>query len=324
MRDAAPTLERCLASLAAQTLREHEVVAVDDGSSDGSAGILAAWAARDARLHVWTTARRGLVPALATAVGAARADVLARMDADDVCVPERLELQWRRLREGPRVDVLGCRVRLQREDAAATAGMLAYVEWQNGLLAHEDIVRDLLVESPLVHPSVAVPASVLRTLGGYRDFEGPEDYDLWLRAERAGMRFGKLPEVLLEWWDSPARLTRTSGRYAEDRFFDLKVEALLMRYLTPARPVVIWGAGPIGKRWARVLQSRGMTLRAFIDVDPRKIGQRVHGAPVVEVNAAMGLGPALHLAAVGSARGRNDIREAAARLGLADETVAVA
>src|SRR5207245_1736055 len=92
-----------------------------------------------------------------------------------------------------RCAILGCGV----EAVDAAGGMRDYVAWLNGLLTHEDIVRDLLVESPLAHPSVMMRAEVLRDLHGYRAFDGPEDYDLWLRAHAGGWRFGKRAEVLL-------------------------------------------------------------------------------------------------------------------------------
>lgn len=325
VRDAARTLDRCLTSLAGQTLREHEIVAVDDGSTDESAAVLEAWTGRHPRLRVIRTPPRGLVAALNLAATAAHGEIVARMDADDACAPERLEKQWRRLRDAPTVHVLGTRVRWRAAtEEPAAAGMRAYVDWQNSLLDHESIVRDLFVESPLVHPSVAMPAAVLRELGGYRDFDGPEDYDLWLRAEAAGMRFAKLPETLLDWWDTTRRLTRVSPRYAAERFFDLKVETLERRHA--GRAVVIWGAGPIGKAWSRALRGRGHLLRAFVEVHPRKLGGRLHGVPVVEVAAAASLGPALHLAAVGQPGARARIRAAAAALGLrdGDDLVAVA
>jgi glycosyltransferase involved in cell wall biosynthesis len=318
VRDAAPTLERCLTSLAAQTLRAHEVVAVEDGSTDGSGDVLEAWAARDPRLTVRRTPARGLVSALNTAAQAARGNLLARMDADDVCHPERLARQCSRFRAAGDVHVLGTCVELRRADGPITDGLLGYVAWQNGLLTHDDIVRDLWVESPLAHPSVMMPAAVLRDLGGYRDFDGPEDYDLWLRAERAGLRFAKLGDALLEWWDSPGRLTRTGPRYADDRFFALKLDSLESRHLGGGRAVVIWGSGPIGKRWSRALRARGHEVSAFVEVSPRKVGTHLHGAPVVNVAEAARFADALHLAAVGQRGRRPAIRAAAAALGLED------
>jgi glycosyltransferase involved in cell wall biosynthesis len=312
VRDAQATLPACLDSLRAQTLGDFEIVAVDDGSRDGSPALLAAAAAADPRLRV-VAAGGGLVAALNTAARAARGDLLARMDADDIARPERLARQAAALDASPSTDVLGCRVALM-DAAFDNAGMRAYVAWSNTLLTHEDIAADMLVESPLAHPSVMMRAAVLRALGGYRAFDGPEDYDLWLRALHAGRRFGKLADVLLDWRDTPGRLSRTDRRYLPERFLALKLEAFLRA--APRGDVVVWGAGPIGKSWARALAGRGPVVRAFVEVDPRKIGETIHAAPVVSVAAAAGYRDALHLAAVGNPDARRRIRAAATALGI--------
>jgi hypothetical protein len=326
VRDAGDTLSACLDSLAAQTLTAHEVIAVDDGSSDGSGERLLARAALDPRLRIFHTPARGIAPALNLALAVARAPVVARMDADDVAQPRRLAAQLARLRSDPRIDVVGCRVSAGTPADTAGAGMRAYVEWVNRLLDHDAMARDRFVESPIVHPSVSMRAETLRGLGGYRDFDGPEDYELWLRAFAAGLRFEKLAETLLLWRDGPARLTRSDPRYAPARFMSVKLEALARGPLGSGRPVVIWGAGRIGKAWSRALAGRGHPLAAFVEVDPRKLGGRIHGAPVVPVGAAGSLRGPLHLAAVGQPGARERIRGAAARLGLADgiDLVAVA
>lgn len=321
VRDAGALLAGSLDSLAAQTLGEHEVVAVDDGSSDGSGARLGERAARDPRLRVLRTQPRGIVAALNLALAQARAPVVARMDADDVAHPERLRLQLERLERDEALGVLGSRVTaIGAPGAAPGEGMRAYVDWVNSLLDHEAMARDRFVEAPLVHPSVAMRTDVLRRLGGYRDFDGPEDYDLWLRAFDAGLNFGKLDEPLLEWRDTPGRLTRRDPRYAPEAFVRLKVAALARGPLA-GRAAVVWGAGPVGKSFARALVAAGQRVAAFVEVDPRKLGRCVHGAPVVGVAEARGAGAArhaLHLAAVGQKGARELIRAEAARLGLED------
>jgi len=314
VRDAALFLEESLLSLRAQTLADHEIVAIDDGSTDESPALLQKFAAGDPRITVLR--RTGdLVAALNAGLRAARAPLIARMDADDVAHAERLERQARRLDEDARVDLVGCRVVV---DPSAGAGMRAYVEWSNGLLDHDQIVRDLFVESPLVHPTLMMRASALRALGGWRAFDGPEDYDLWLRAHAAGLRFGKLGEPLLLWRDRPGRLTRVDPRYAAARFLALKIEHIERTHLGPGRDAVIWGAGKIGKSWARALRARGRSVAGFVEVDPAKIGQRIQGAPVVAVAGAGRFEGALHLAAVGQPGARARIRAEAARLGIRD------
>jgi glycosyltransferase involved in cell wall biosynthesis len=323
VKDAEGTLPECLASLGAQSLADHEVVAVDDGSTDGSRAQLERAAALDPRIRLVKPAGRGLVSALNTALSAARAPLVARMDADDVALPDRLRHQAARLTADPVVDILGAQVEVL--GGTRNEGMRAYVLWSNALLDDAGMRRDLLVESPLVHPSVMMRTVALFGLGGYRDYDGPEDYDLWLRAAAAGLRFSKLPEVLLQWRDSESRLTRRDPRYASERFFARKLQALLEGPLIAGGPVVVWGAGVIGKAWARALLARGVALRAFVEVDPRKLGQRIHGAPVLGVAEASEIGPALHLAAVGQPGARARIREEARRRGIADDAlVAVA
>jgi glycosyltransferase involved in cell wall biosynthesis len=322
VRDAAATLPACLESLRAQTFPDFEVLAVDDGSRDASRALLEAAARADPRLRVLETGGRGLVAALAAAAAAARGDLLARMDADDAAHPDRLRLQARRLDDDPGVDVLGCLVELVDGGDFQNQGMRAYVEWSNTLVGHDAIAGDILVESPLAHPSVMMRAGVYRGLGGYRAFDGPEDYDLWLRAWRTGRRFAKVPEVLLRWRDGPTRLSRTDPRYAAERFFDLKLHALLDA-TEAGDAFVVWGGGPIGKGWARALLARGRVVRAFVDVDPRRIGRTIHGAPVLASAEAARHRGAIHLAAVGSADARGRIREEAAALAI-ERVIAVA
>jgi len=316
VKDAEGTLPECLASLRAQTLAEHEVVAVDDGSTDGSRALLERAAEEDPRVRVLRSTGRGLVSALNAGAAAARAPLVARMDADDVALKDRLRRQATRLEADEKLDVLGTQVEVL--GGARNDGMRAYVLWSNALQDDAAMRRDLLVESPLVHPSAMMRTAALLGLGGYRDYDGPEDYDLWLRAAAAGFRFSKLPEVLLQWRDSERRLTRRDPRYAPARFFARKLQALLEGPLAAGGPVVVWGAGEIGKAWARALRARGVLLCAFVEVDPRKLGQRIHGAPVLGVDEAKALGPALHLAAVGQPGARERIREEARRLWIAE------
>jgi hypothetical protein len=108
--NAEATLEEALASLAAQTHPDFEIVVVDDGSTDASPEILAAWAGRDGRFRVIRMEHGGIVAALQAGLAACRGDLVARMDADDRCTPDRLVKQARFLRATPDVDVAGCLV----------------------------------------------------------------------------------------------------------------------------------------------------------------------------------------------------------------------
>ena len=168
--------------------------------------------------------------------------------------------------------MLGCRVALVSPPAVPpSGGMQAYVEWLNGLLDHESMAATASSSRRSSTPRVVMRRETLAALGGWRDIDGPEDYDLWLRAFDAGHRFAKLPEVLLRWRDRPERLTRTDPRYAPERFLALKLAALGRGPLATEPPGSWSGApGPVGKAWARALRAAGHRVEAFVEVDPRQ------------------------------------------------------
>lgn len=309
-------LPAALASLSRQTLTDWELVAVDDGSSDATAAILAAAAAGDARVRVLRQPAHGLVAALNSGLAACRAPLVARMDGDDICHPQRLQRQAAFLADHPAVTLVACGVR-QVPRPTVTDGMLAYERWQNSLLDHDAIGRDLFVESPFVHPSVTFRRDAVLALGGYRESGWAEDYDLWLRLAQAGARFARLAEVLFYWRDRPQRQTRTAPAYALAAFRACKVHHLRAGYLAGVATVTLWGAGIEGKAWRRALQAAGIGVRRWIEVDPRKLGQTIHGAPVVGIDAlAPGDGPIL--VTVGARGARAQVREHAARSSLVE------
>jgi hypothetical protein len=170
--------------------------------------------------------------------------------------------------------------------------------------------RDLFVECPIPHPTLMVRADAMEVAGGYRDLGWPEDYDLIFRLWEGGGRFAKVPETLLRWRESAGRLSRTHGAYTEESFRKCKVHFLLRFHLCRGRGVVVWGAGPVGKAFARELLRQGGTLVAFVDLDPRKVGQSVHGVPVIPPEDVERFRGSFCVAAVGQEGARQEIREA--------------
>ncbi|HHC71977.1 MAG TPA: glycosyltransferase [Thiotrichales bacterium] len=279
--DAAENLRWCLDSIALQTLDRFEVVAVDDGSRDDSAAVVQEYMAYDGRFRLLQPGRVGLVEALNVGLAACRAPLVARMDADDRMAPRRLEFQHRWMREHPAHALVATQVELFPERSAG-GGHLEYVRWQNRLLEPHQISAAIYVESPFAHPSVMYRRHLVIGMGGYRSGDFPEDYDLWLRMHHAGMVMAKLPRTLLYWRDSRTRLSRTDPRYGRERFDRLRAAALAKSGELPTdRPLVIWGAGRRTRRRARHLLEKGYRLRAWVDIDPRKIGNIVEGVPVV-------------------------------------------
>ena len=299
-----------LQSLSRQTFSDFEVIVVDDGSTDGTRDVLLSKAREDERIRVFTREPAGIVPALEFARSKAKGLYLARMDADDGAFSERFQRQMELMTSDRRIALCGTGiVYFPREQLRE--GALRYEKWINGIATNDDLMRGLFVECPVPHPTFLLRSDVLELVGGYRDAGWPEDYDLILRLWEGGARLGKVPEVLLRWREGTERLSRTRPTYSPEAFRRCKVHFLLRTHLRRGRGVVVWGAGPVGKAFARELKVQGGRLLAFVDLDPRKIGQEIHGAPVLDpagfANLLYEADPYV-LAAVGSPGARDEIR----------------
>ncbi|MCF7984375.1 MAG: glycosyltransferase [Thiohalocapsa sp.] len=281
-RDAADTLPGCIGSIQAQTLTDFELLCIDDGSTDGGSAAVARLAASDARIRLLASPGKGLVDALNFGLDAARAPLVARMDADDLMHPRRLAPQAAAMQASPDISVLATRVRAFPEQAL-TDGFRAYIDWQNACVAPQAIADDLYLESPLAHPSVMLRGERIRNLGGYRRGPFPEDYELWLRLMRRGHVIAKLPQPLLLWRDHPRRLSRNHACYTREAFDRLRAGYLARdeRVRAARGRLVIWGAGRRTRQRVRHLLDWGYRPAAWIDIDPRKVGNRLDGVPVV-------------------------------------------
>lgn len=309
--NAAATLDEAMESLVSQSLVDFEIVVVDDGSQDATAASLAQWAARDPRLRVITIPHQGIVPALNAGLQASQGVYIARMDADDLCHPERLERQARYLDEHPQTGLVGCLVEGFPAEHVRD-GFRRYLDWLNNLLTDEQIRREIFIESSLPHPSVMFRREVVCAAGGYQEHGWAEDYDLWLRLYLRGVGFAKVPEILLYWRERADRLTRTDERYSQANFMRLRAHYLARGPLLGCDAVMIWGAGMLGRRLGRFLEAEGVPPSAFVDIDPALIGRRRRNAPVLSIDMVPGWFHSFErpvvLAAVGQRGARQLIR----------------
>lgn len=302
-----------------------EVVVVDDGSTDGTLELLEKLAHTDPRVRLISTARQGQVAAAVTGQAQCRGDFIARMDADDIAHPDRVADQLALFARDPRLGVVGSQVRyFPRKQLRA--GLLHYENWLNSLLdekdsvesTHAGIIRELFVECPLANPTLIFNREAFEEVGGYRDFRGlPEDYDLVFRFAESGWRLGGVPRVLHLWRDHQERVSRTDARYSEESFRKLKLHYLKkLRLEDGSRPVSICGAGPVGKAWLKAFLTEGIQVRYLVEVNPRKIGKKIHGVPVVRAEDLPAPGQTgLILGAVGQKGARENVRASLDPLG---------
>jgi glycosyltransferase involved in cell wall biosynthesis len=315
--DANAYLDECMASLGRQTLEDFEVVAVNDGSTDGSAEALDEWAAHDPRVRVVHREHEGLVASLNAGLELCRAPFVARMDADDVSHPRRFELQVAEMEDLPWVGAVSCLVRHFPWHGVGE-GYRIYEGWLNSLSTPEAIGRERFVESPVAHPSVLVRREAFDLVGGYHDTEWAEDYDLWLRLLEARVSFSKVDRYLYFWREHAERLTRVDGRYSVENFLRCKAKYLLSGPLADCQRVVVWGAGQTGRRLSKHLLRGGAPIEAFVDIDPEKIGGTLRERPIFDpddLSMLMGSDTVI-LAAVGSRGARELIRGRLSAIGL--------
>lgn len=315
------TVAETLQSLCGQTHPDFEILAVDDGSSDNTLAILQSHAQRDSRIKVLALPHQGIIPAMNAGLQACRGEYVARMDADDIALPERLSKQATYLDQHKEVTLVSSLVRGFPADSLQE-GFRIYIDWLNSLRTDEDMHREIFIESPLAHPSVMYRREFVMGLGGYQEKGWAEDYDLWLRMTLAGAHFAKLPEVLLEWREHPHRLTRTDSRYSLENFLRAKAHYLMQGPLKDRDAVIIWGAGMNGRRLSKHLLRLSCPLIAFLDIDVNKTGKTRHGISIHTLEDLPGIWrsysrPVL-LSAVGSRGKRSLIRDHLTETGLTE------
>lgn len=192
-----PYLAEAIESVLAQTFADFEFLILDDGSQDGSRDTILRFAAQDSRIRPILRENRGLIASLNQLIAEAKAPLIARMDADDICRPQRFERQVAFLADHPDHGVVGSWSEdideqsrsIQRDGSAPDQPT-----------SHEAFVASIENDGPLLcHPAVMYRAEVVRAVGGYHAaYRHCEDLDLWLRlATRT--RICSLPERLLRY-----------------------------------------------------------------------------------------------------------------------------
>ena len=188
VRDGAPWVAGSIESILGQTLGDLELIVVDDGSTDDTPMLLAR--VGDPRLVVERQAPAGLTRALGRALARARGALVARLDADDVARPDRLERQHAFLAAHPEVGLLGSAARVV-DEAGREVGRIRPPEDDATLR------RALIRRNPFVHSSIMARRALITQAGGYDpDFPVAQDYDLWLRLAPL-TRMANLPEALV-------------------------------------------------------------------------------------------------------------------------------
>jgi glycosyltransferase involved in cell wall biosynthesis len=226
-------LTEAVQSVLVQTLADFELIAIDDGSTDGSATILERMAETDSRIVVLRQSNAGATRAMNVGVSRARGQFVARMDADDVCRPRRFERQIEFLGSHPDHVAVGSAVLMIDPEGSP----LCVSRWP---LTHEELDAATLAGKSiggLAHPAAMISTASLREVGGYREkFRVAQDKDLWLRLAEVG-RLANLPDVLLKYRFHGESTGARRGAEQQAAFEEAIADACRRRGIAmPARP----------------------------------------------------------------------------------------
>ena len=197
-------LAETMDSILAQTFPDWELIVINDCSTDTTADILAKYAALDARVKVHPNEVNLRLPSsLNKAMSLAAGKYIARMDADDICLPDRLEKQYAFMEEHPDVALSSCRFMTLKNGVISSGGC-------GGKCDADSLKALLLVTNPILHPGIIAKADIIRGLGYDKNFTCTEDMELWTRFLLAGHKVEIQPEYLMIYRLHDKQITSTT------------------------------------------------------------------------------------------------------------------
>ncbi len=191
-------LDEAIQSILNQTYKNFEFIIINDGSTDKSLEIIEKYKSQDTRIVFISRENRGLVASLNEGIELAQGKYIARMDADDISLPQRFEKQIHFMKENE-LDVCGSWISKFR--GSSNLGITKYPE------DDANIKFRLLFMSSFAHPTVIFKKSILDTDSKYRNVKA-EDYQLWTELALAGFRMGNVPQILLKYRVHKNQLTK--------------------------------------------------------------------------------------------------------------------
>lgn len=198
--NAAPFVERAIRSILQQSVSDFELIVINDGSTDASLELLERLQAQDVRIILLSRENKGLVATLNEGILMAQGQWLARMDADDIALPQRFEQQLRQL-EQTASDICGSWV---QHFGTTDQRVIQYPQSDAAIKA------GLLFNPCFAHPTVIVRTSLIKQFLYDPEWEKCEDYDLWERAARAGWKMTNVPAVLLHYRQHSSQISTAS------------------------------------------------------------------------------------------------------------------
>jgi len=272
--NAEKTLSQAIESIVKQNYNNYELLLINNNSTDGSNKIALEYEKKYPQIKLLHEKKQGVVFASKLGFASSKGKYIARMDSDDIILGQRLLLQATFLDKNTNIQVVSSLVRYS-SNFKNTQGFERFVNWSNSIQSTSDIWQNRFVEFPIVNPTLMFRREIAEKYGFYEHGDFPEDYEMFLRWAEKGVKFAKLPQILLQWNDSQSRLTRTHKIYSTDKFYRIKI-AYLANWLkeTGHTTIAIWGAGRKTRQRSQLIENYGITIDFYIDILPNKTSSK--------------------------------------------------
>jgi glycosyltransferase involved in cell wall biosynthesis len=300
-------LRECLDSIFSQTYTNWELLAVNDGSTDNSLAILNEYAQKDNRVKVFSNNGSGIIDALRLAYSNSLAEMITRMDSDDIMSLDKLEVMSATLTvEGKGNIALGL-VKYFSESGVGD-GFKRYEEWLNSLTLSGNNFNEIYKECVVPSPCWMVYREDLEKCGAFSSDRYPEDYDLTFRFYINGLKAIPCDKVLHYWRDYPTRTSRTDANYEDNTFIEIKAHYFLEQEYDTSKTLVLWGAGGKGKALAQLLIKKDVDFN-WISDNPKKIGKHIYDKEMLAINKLDNINNAQSIVTVANHKSQAEIRK---------------
>ncbi len=284
VRNTAKYLRACLDSIVDQSYTNWELIAINNQSTDESRAILGDYSAADARIRIWDNTNSDLISALRLSFSHSSGALITRMDSDDKMTSNRLKIMSGLLISSGKGFICTGKVHYFSEEAELGGGFARYEQWLNQLSESNSNFSQIYKECVIPSPCWMVWRSDLIQCGAFDPDVYPEDYDLCFRFYEKQLQVIASNEVMLEWRDYSTRNSRTDPNYADQLFFDLKLDYFFKIDVDSTKKLAVWGAGRKGKILVQKLKKHTSDL-SWVTDSPTKIGHNIYDLIVQDPNS---------------------------------------
>ncbi|WP_278321641.1 glycosyltransferase [Clostridium botulinum] len=260
-------LKESIESIMNQTYKNFEFIIINDGSTDNSLNIINEYAERDSRIKVISRENKGISYSLNEGISASKGEYIARMDADDICMPERFDEQLKVMTNN---NIHICATHIEIIGNITTEEKLSYEHTHN---LDKLTIIELVKGYTICHPTVLFRKKILDTLKGYNeDYNTTEDIELWFRAIKEEFNFYVLNKKLLKYRRHSDSKTSKEGDICFVNFVNIRLDFIKDKLNKGEFKYLIWGASNGGVLCKNLIKKRFPQADLVAYVDTYKTG----------------------------------------------------